>query len=59
EDQISKLASTGDFKFMKERIDYLSAKVNASTLKVQEYESAVKEISAIKSVKKPSSFFGF
>ncbi|OBA21811.1 hypothetical protein METBIDRAFT_77378 [Metschnikowia bicuspidata var. bicuspidata NRRL YB-4993] len=59
EDQISKLASTSDFKFMKERIDYLSGKVNASTLKVQEYESNVKEISAMGTTKKASSFFGF
>ncbi|GEQ72413.1 hypothetical protein JCM33374_g6100 [Metschnikowia sp. JCM 33374] len=58
EDQIAKLSHTGDIKFMKERMDYLSGKVNASTLKVQDYESKVKEISGLGTPKK-SSFFGF
>lgn len=54
EDQIAKLAHTSDFKFMKERIDYLSGKVNTSTIKVQEYEAKVKDIAAIGTVKKTS-----
>lgn len=58
EDQFSKLASKSDSQYVKERLEYISGKLKASTQKVQEYEQTVKELTSGKGSSK-SSFFGF
>lgn len=59
EEQVSRLSNLNDQKFMKDRIEYLSGKINACSQKVQDYEKKVKDIGANGAVKKLSSFFGF
>lgn len=58
EDQFSKLCSKGDANYVKERLEYISSKLKASTEKVQEYETKIKELTSGKTSSK-SSFFGF
>lgn len=52
EDQMCKLADSRDVRNMKERTEYLSSKILASTQKVQSYEAKLKEIAALGTVKK-------
>lgn len=44
EEEIAKLGALSDFKFMRERVEYIAKKISVSTEKVQSYEAQVKEI---------------
>lgn len=57
EDQFSKLAPKEE-AHVKERLEYLSSKLRASTMKVKSYDEKVKELAGGKATSK-SSFFGF
>lgn len=58
EDEISKVSSLSDLKFMKERLDYLSSKISASTATVQDYEAKMKEVANMSNTPK-KNFLGF
>lgn len=58
EDQFSKLTTREDTRYIKERLEYLSTKLKASTLKVEDYEEKVKGLTTTPRSSK-SSFFGF
>lgn len=59
EDEVAKIGSLNDLRVMKERLEYVAAKINLSTEKVLEYEQKVKEVQALKTQQKKSGFFGF
>lgn len=59
EDEISKVSSLHDLRFVKERLDYLSKKLNASTVIVEEYEQKVKEVGKIPATSTKKNFLGF
>lgn len=58
EDEISKVSTLRDLKFVKERLEYLSKKLNASTEIVANYEAKVKEVEKIQAAPK-KNFLGF
>lgn len=58
EDEVTKLGQLRDTKFMKERLEFIFSKINASTEKVQTYEAKIKEIVKIGSEPK-KGFLGF
>lgn len=59
EDEIAKLGRLSDLNLMKERLEYVSKKIAASTQKVSGYEQQVKEIEGMSTQKKKGGFFGF
>lgn len=58
EDEISKVSSLNDLRFVKERLEYLSKKLNASTLIIEDYEAKMKEVGKISTAPK-KNFLGF
>lgn len=59
EDEICKISGMSDIRSIKDRAEYLSKKISASTDKVQGYEAKVKELDALGTQQKSGSFFSF
>lgn len=58
ENEISKVSTLNDLRFVKDRLEYLSKKLSASTLTVEDYEEKVKEVAKISTAPK-KNFLGF